>query len=255
MKKFGKILILLILSINISYAKTIRVAVIDTGFDFKSNWGKFSNKTIDTQTGLMLRRPKLCKSGHKDFTYTSIQDIHGHGTHVSGIIAKHAENVDYCLVIIKFFTDDANDEMNSLRLVSSIKHAVDLGVDIINISGGGPNPTENEYKVIKKALDKNITIIAAAGNEALYIDKNSNVKFYPACYDKKIISVQATDTSGILIQSSNHGPIFNGIEIGRNVLSLWPNNSVNRMTGTSQATAVRTGKEIKNMVYSHKESK
>jgi thermitase len=245
-------------------AKTIKVAVIDTGFDFKSAWKNLGKD----QDGRQLKTPKLCKEGHKDFTGTGLQDNSGHGTHVAGIIAKFAEDADYCLVILKFY--DPLVKQNSLVIsAQALKYAYNLGVDMINYSGGGDEFSLDEYLTVKKILDKGVIFVAAAGNEKtvndfkiLKVDVQYEYKaagdkavynykmYYPADYDSRVISVgnvfldEKTKKLEI-VPSSNRGDAINFTENGMNILSLRPNNSIGYMTGTSQASPTRAGKMLK----------
>lgn len=206
---------------QVADAKTITVAVIDTGFDFKGSW-----TTV---------KPKLCKYGHKDFTGTGLTDNHGHGTHVAGLIAKGNEKVDYCLVILKYWNDrgDANTINTS---TNALRHAIDIGVTMINYSGGGVQVSEEEQRLILKALNKGITIVVAAGNE------RNDKPYYPAAYDKRIIVVGSKDQYGNRLPSSSYGPNVDFYELGKDIYSTLPNNQYGYMTGTSQAAAITTGK-------------
>ncbi len=250
---------------DIKYNKdTIKIAVLDTGYDFNSNWkyslnmGKFG-----------LKKPKLCKSGHKDFTNTDIQDDHGHGTHIVGLIAKEAKDANYCMIILKTWSP-VSKIIGGLANYNAIVYAVDMGVDIINYSGGGKTFYLKEYLAVKKALDKGIVLVMAAGNERERVDyhvlkvsikdkrtpyyihrktghittKTPKNTYFPAGYDPRIISVENIDKKGKLLSSSNYGETSYHQEVGDSVMSLIPNNKLAKMTGTSQATAVRTGKIV-----------
>lgn len=240
--------------------KLIKVAVIDTGFDFKSNW-------TNAPDGLV--KPKLCKDGHKDFTGEGIQDSHGHGTHVAGIIAKHAKDANYCLVIIKAFDLKNNALTNS---VNSLKYAEKIGVDIINYSAGGSEFYYGEYEAVQSILNKGIKLVAAAGNEKtvlkhhvldsqkLYrydaenrqvvygykvrfisktnaqITTKSPDSYYPAMYDTRVISVANYNANTRKFGTrSNRGPAVSYLANGENVVSLLPGNKWGKMSGTSQA--------------------
>ena len=48
--------------------------------------------------------------------------------------------------------------------------------------------------------------------------------------------------------SSNYGDAFLHFENGYRVLSILPNNRYGYMTGTSQSTAIRTGKIVKEWI-------
>lgn len=250
--------------------KTIKVAVIDTGYDYKSDWSEHVDQIQDLD-GNTLVKPKLCpgEKYHKDFTGLGVQDAVGHGTHMAGIIAKNNKDVDYCLVIIKYIHSGRGDSYST----SAFSYAVDLGVDIINFSSGGFKFYYNEYIQIQRALDKGIKVVTSAGNNGLTVDyvvsrleskgdsfvplmlnkltqqtqslnENMNV-FFPAIYDPRIISIQNIDRRGNFHNTSNRGSAFTGKEIGYDVLSLGLNNTVIFANGTSQAAALRTGKMLK----------
>ena len=154
-------ILMLSLMTSMALAKTTRVAVIDTGFDYKSTWPNISKQKNDE--GMPMYIPKLCADGHIDFTQTGLQDTHGHGTHVAGIIATYADTSDYCLIVIKNF--DANSKTNNVdATVLSFNHAIKAKADVINYSGGGEEFSLEEYEVIQKALNKGIIVVTAAGN-------------------------------------------------------------------------------------------
>ena len=221
--------------------KPVIVAVIDTGFDFKSDWAAI------IKAYPKFRKPRTCKYGNVDFTGTGLEDRHGHGTHVAGLIAQYADNSNYCLVIMKYF-DKATDSSDHLDdTAKAFQRAIDLKVDIINYSGGGEEYSKNECTLIKKALNAGIVVVAAAGNEGKNINDR---KYYPAMCDDRVKAVGNIYNTGEYVQSSNFtddGPksrhLYN--QIGYNIMSLAPNNQLFIMTGTSQSAAIQTGKIIK----------
>jgi subtilisin family serine protease len=207
------------------FSKEIKVAVIDTG--------------IDNQVG------KICKDGNIDFSGTNSNDSFGHGTHIAGLIIKNAKNANFCLYNLKYY-DPAMHGGDSLKaIISALKKAIDLNVDIINISAGGFSSVEEEKSLIKLALDKGIKVIVAAGNEATNLDKDCN--YFPACYDNRLIVVGNLTKTGVKSNSSNYGSIVKTWEIGTNVVSSLPNQKSGELSGTSQATAIFTGKTLNSM--------
>jgi len=210
----------------------IKIAVIDTGFDFQSTWAH-----------LGLKIPKICKTGHNNLINSGSlpQDSNGHGTHIAGLIAQYAENANYCLMIIKYYSRYNSGDTNLSNTIKAFKWAIDNNADVINYSGGGPSFVESEYEQIMRALKKGIIIVAAAGNESANLNIRSNY-YYPAQYDSRIIVV-GNSTSN----SSNYGIIVDTYEPGGGVISLGLNSSRNKMTGTSQSTAITTGKTVKKL--------
>ncbi len=148
----------------------------------------------------------------------NIQDNHGHGTHISGIIAASGETPQSpnCkvrgvaphvqIMTLKYFSE-GNDNENIENTVKAIKYAVDHGADIINYSGGGPGENLKEKSAIAKAADKNIIFVAALGNEGSQIGESGFNKkpqyYYPASYElPNIISVQAKNKDSIITSSN-----------------------------------------------------
>ena len=144
-------------------------------------------------------------------------------------------------MILKFYDPLSDPKQNDENLVKAINHAIVLKVDVINISGGGTTPIAAERKAIKQALASGIKIVAAAGNES------SNMKYkpyYPAMYFPEIIVVASVNSKGMLLDTSNYSKKWIDYkELGYQQVGSYGQ----PLTGTSQATAIRTGKEISKM--------
>lgn len=233
----------------------IKIAVLDTGFDFHSSW--------DYHEG--FSRPRLCKTGHRDFTGTGIIDRHGHGTHVAGIIGKYAKKDNYCLIILKF-TDPVSKVSAMEASVAALTYAATLDISIINYSAGGESFDYVEYLAVRHLLNKGVKFVAAAGNNGHTLDfvvhqvspqnlvfknvktgkistKSPEHTYYPAMYDSRIVVVTNIDkNTGEFNARSNRGAIANYAEHGVNVVSLFPNNNLGTLTGTSQAAPVVSAK-------------
>ena len=150
-----------------------------------------------------------------------IQDYHGHGSHISGIIAAKGGN--NCKVVgvspfveimtLKYFDPHSKNASNVENTVKAIEYAVQMGADIINYSGGGPGDNLSEKSAIAKAADEGIIFVAALGNEGSKIgDENSNLgesnQYYPASYNlSNIIAVQSHNKSDEKVESSNYKDI------------------------------------------------
>lgn len=206
---------LLFLVTSLYAAEPIKVVVLDTGLDITD------------------ARFHLCSTGHRDFTNTGIQDTAGHGTHVAGLITQYAGNANYCLVIVKYVADF---ELSDDRAYSNaIEYSVSLHPKYINLSGSGPSKGLREEYAINENPD--ITFVVAAGNEHFSLDLKD---WWPASYPyKNVVVVGSTDYSG-----ANYGKRVNAKEPGLRVKSFLPNGKEGFMTGTSQSTAIHTGKLI-----------
>lgn len=211
--------LLLFLITTPSFGQT-KLAVIDTGLDL--NDPRF--KSV------------LCKSGHKDFTGSGIKDTVEHGTHVTGLIKQYAKNADYCILIYKFYQPD---ELNAAREILAIKEAIKAKVDIINISGGGEEYSKEEYELIKN--NPKVLFVVAAGNNGENLDIENN-KYYPASHKlPNILAIGGLNEDGTRGSYSNYGT-FVIWERGTDVLSTIPNGRMGIKSGSSMATAIKTGK-------------
>ena len=167
-------------------------------------------------------------------------DTHGHGTHVSGIIRSVYPDVK--ILALKYYNAKASGQDNLNSTIEALRYAVNSGVSIINYSGGGPEPSLEELRILKLAIKKDILIIAAAGNEESNIDNKKNA-YYPASYNlENIVTVTAHDYRAQMLPSSNFGRKTVDISApGKRIRSSYPGGKSGFLTGTSQATAFVTG--------------
>lgn len=207
------------------HAKFYKVAIVDTGLDLKDP--RFQDV--------------ICKDGHWDFVTNSpsVVDEHGHGTHVAGLIKKYAkDSKNYCLLIYRYYAEDGQ---NVTRFVKAIKMAIDNGADFVNVSGGGVEYSREEYELIK--THPNVTFVVAAGNDGRQL--NNSYKYFPASYNlPNEVVVGNHNFFCKKAASSNYGSIVKAWEPGVSVISTLPNGVTGSMTGTSQSTAIHTGKML-----------
>lgn len=221
--------------------RPLKVAVVDTGLD--RNDPRFSKV--------------LCKMGHRNFVTgsTNTYDSHGHGTHIAGLIKQNAGEGGYCLVILKYFDENADSQTNFQNSIAAFRWAAQIGVDIVNFSAGGPTANPLERQAIASSVKT--VFVVAAGNEAKDMTLPEN-RYYPASYElPNLFVVGNVNQAGTRSPSSNYGDPRIIWEVGEKVRSTMP--CVNSqgglhydcegdMTGTSQATAVHTGKLIKKVL-------
>lgn len=226
-------------------SRNVVVAVIDTGID--------SNHP-DLKANLWKAPLKSTTYGW-DFVAKSANpvDVHGHGTHIAGIIgaiantktgtAGVAQSVQ--IMPIRYYSESAPGSVNLANTIKALHYAIDNGARIINYSGGGPEYSQEEFQAMKKAEERGVLIVAAAGNDHHNTDLEEN-RYYPAAYElkglKNIISVASLDTDGKLLPSSNFGVKTVDIAApGEAILSTIPGGKYGKLTGTSQATAFVSG--------------
>ncbi len=223
--------------------KEVTVAVIDTGINY---FHEHLSKNI------YLKKDKVGSSenfgadfsqGHLGKKTFKPLDFHGHGTHVAGIIKSIHPNVR--IIPIKYFSEKASGEQNLVNSIKALEYAVDMGVDIINYSGGGPEAdpfnAKRELEIVKKAKQKGILIVAASGNNGSNIDIKENA-YYPASYNlDNILSVGAYDQNLELLKSSNYGVGTVHVAAPGYRINSSSVKTNARMSGTSQATAFVSG--------------
>jgi subtilisin family serine protease len=175
---------------------------------------------------------------------SDLTDLHGHGTHIAGIItgAQPAR-----VMVLKAFDPELSGEQVLHATVSAIYYAIRMRAQIINYSGGGSEKSPEEKAALQLASKLGILVVAAAGNERANADING---FYPAAYKlPNILSVAAVDVTGALLPSSNYGVNTVDLAAPGQVLSTLPRNQFGEMTGTSQATALVTRTAV--LVYAN----
>lgn len=253
-------------------SRNVIVAVIDTGIDIQHEDLKNNLWKNPGEVGLDTSNKDKSTNGIDDDGNGFIDDVygwnfvsnspklddnHGHGTHIAGIIGAEAENKkgisgispEVSLMILKYFDPKVPNTDNLKNTIASINYAVKMGAHIINYSGGGTDFSQEEHDAILAAQRKGILFVAAAGNERSNSDEHH---YYPADYKlENIISVTAIDPTTEVLSSSNYGEETVDIAApGQNILSCLPGNTYGLMTGTSQATAFVTGAAV--LVMAHK---
>lgn len=209
-----------VLLMSVVQAKPIKIAVIDTGI-----------------TRYVYDRVKICPKESRDFTGEGINDSIGHGSHVVSLITENLKDVDYCLIILKFYSKKTK---GLVEMRKALQYLDTINVDYINISAGGYYTDLLEKYNVLALLNKGIKIIAAAGNNRQ--DLSKRCLYYPACYDSRIIVVG--NTVGDSSNFGSKGDVIDYWEEGYRCIQVTAENNI-CLGGTSQATAIRTGKLIK----------
>lgn len=220
----------------------IVVAILDTGLDVEH--GDLSSNLWHDPSNIDVFGWNFVQNKANPF------DDNGHGSHVAGIIGAISDAKNgvsgvahrVSIMPVKYYSDANPGTVNLKNTVKAINYAVEHGARIINYSGGGPEFSEDEYHAIRKAEQKGILFVSAAGNEHQNTDIEGNA-YYPAAYRlKNMISVAATDQHNNLLPSSNWGKKKVDVAApGDNIYSTLPNGRYGYMSGTSQATAFVSG--------------
>jgi thermitase len=163
------------------------------------------------------------------------EDTVGHGTFVASLIAATGNDKNGITGVapnVKIMPLRVLDESggNSLTIARAIRYAVDNGAKVINLSVGGPYPSQAVRQATDYAISKGVVVVAASGNDG----NQRNAVEYPASFPN-VISVAATNSSNKVASFSTHNSGVNVAAPGVNVLGA--RSSQNTICRPYQATA------------------
>jgi thermitase len=210
-------------SSNVNSEWDVVVAILDTGID----------SGHEDLTGSVIDGINLTES-------SEIGDVHGHGTHIAGIIGANADNglgidgiaPDCWLLNVKVANDKGR--CRASVLAEGIRWAVDHGADIINISIEIKEYSLYLEQAVNYAWDRGVIVIAAAGNDG------SDTAVYPAGFGN-CISVTALRNESGLAPLANYGDWVDIAAPGYQVYSTLPGDEYGYKYGTSFAAAYASG--------------
>lgn len=206
----------------------VKVAVIDTGVD----------KNHPELQGLISKSYNVLNPINQ-----TKPDVHG--THVTGIIAAKKNNeiggygINPNVSIISvdvferlgFFTTD-------YTIAQGILYAVEQGAKVINLSLGAPYPSPLMEEAVQTAIDKGVTVVAAAGNDG------AEIANYPANYEG-VISVGSVNKNMKLSSFSTFGPSLDIVAPGEDIYApiydLEKKSTFETLSGTSMASPMVAG--------------
>lgn len=196
------------------------VAVLDTGIDDE-------HRDLKTQI-----------KAQKDFTgsRSGSADIQGHGTHCAGVVAAAENKVGMvgvapeCQLLIGKVLDDRGSG-RSTWIANGIDWAVAEGADVISMSLGADSPDAIIEAAVKRAVARDVIVVAAAGNDG---PRDGTIGF-PGGYPE-VICVGATDRQDRVAEFSSRGGRLDVAAPGVSVRSCYPGDRFATMSGTSMAT-------------------
>lgn len=157
-------------------------------------------------------------------------DMHGHGTHVAGIIGAAGNNASgstgacWKANIMAVRVLDSTGHGTTVSFISGINFAVTNGAKVINMSLGGGSAFDQAYSnAISNAQSNDVVVVVAAANDSLDNDASGNVEYPCNFTHPNLICVAALDQSYALANFSNWGATSVDVGApGTNVLSTWP---------------------------------
>ncbi|WP_216831057.1 S8 family peptidase [Alkalihalobacterium elongatum] len=207
-----------------------KIAILDTGV----------NRNHQDLRGKIIHYANFSSS-------PTVDDVHGHGTHVAGIAAARTNNKNGIagmsynsagIMNIKVMGDTGGGTLSNVA--QGIIYATNQGAHVINLSLGGTVSNETLRSAVDYAYNNGVLLVGAAGNNS------SNIEHYPAAYNQ-VLAVAATNQSNELAPFSNYGSWVEVAAPGQDILSTFPGDSGDLMTGyrvasgTSQAAPFISG--------------
>lgn len=226
------------------------VAILDTGIDYNhSDLTDYIYRTNDVLNGLVDEDMNCNVNDPIGWNFVddnnNPQDDHSHGTHVAGIIVQNLRDRDSLLNcgfrLRAYKTHDAQGVSNLWSVSCGTYQAIKDGAAVINDSWGfygAPSPILS--LAIQEAMDNNILIVSAAGNDTIDLDV---LQQYPICEQlPNVVGVGSYKLEGdntyLSSLFSNYSPTHVDIfEEGDSIRSTVPeNNMYDFKTGTSMAS-------------------
>jgi len=170
------------------------------------------------------------------------QDDYGHGTQVAGIAAAVTNNhigiagISWGAHIMPVKVLDFSGRGTYFNVAAGILWATDHGAQVINLSLGGPTPSDS--KTLKGAVDyavgKGVTLVASAGNAY------GGAVLYPAAYSG-VIAVAAVDPNLVNAAFSACGPQVDLAAPGVKIFTLQLGGGTVSEDGTSMSAPFVAG--------------
>ena len=185
---------------SLPYNVRVRLSINNT-----SNWGEeaigvivvskndclYSPRIIVLDTGCNIES-ELIAIGYNAFDGSEdVADADGHGT---VMIDKLLDMIVYADVVPIKISD--SEEIALEYLLGGLEKAISMHPDVISMSLGTMIDYPKVAEKIEEAIEQNIVVIAAAGNQG------GDKLLYPAGYDD-VISVLARDINNIDVASNN----------------------------------------------------
>ncbi|WP_327106582.1 S8 family serine peptidase [Nonomuraea glycinis] len=180
-----------------------------------------------------------------------------HGTYMASLIAGHGHGPDGRFGVIgvapeagvlsvRVILEDEEpgfgtfntDQRFENSVAGGIRHAVDQGADVINLSISKDLPNRQERAAIRYAISKGVVLVAAAGNQGA--DGGTVPYSYPASFTG-VVSVGAADAKLRRASFSKRNASVVVAAPGVDIMGAGPDGGYWVGKGTSQATALVSG--------------
>lgn len=195
---------------EISQAQECTVAVIGSGIDWTHpelagqiwrNVGEVpANGKDDDENGYV---DDVWGWNFRDGT-PHVLDQGGHDTHVAGVIGAKWDTFGIAGVnpktrIMPLKAANQLAQSDSVSISRAILYAVENGAKVINVSYGGPTPSQAEQAAINHAVSQGVLVVVAAGN------KSEDAADYALAGSPGVLTVAGTTVEDKRAPFSNYG--------------------------------------------------
>lgn len=225
------------------------VAMIDTGPD---------TKHPDLADNIWINKDEIPGNGEDDDNNGYIDDVNGwnfvennnnprpkvvlgsdddeeavnHGTLVAGLVGALGDNGRNGVGLnwkIKIMPLRAMNNLGSgsySDIVKAINYAIANGASVISLSVVGENTDAEVKTALRRAYDKGVVVVAAAGNEGKYNEGDlDSFPLYPICLDRGdkenwLLGVTAVDATDRLASFAGYGSCVDLAAPGKNIFSI-----------------------------------
>lgn len=209
---------------HVTDCSSVVVAVVDSGIHY-DHQDLAANMWDGSASGVPLHGKDFVGDGDDD-----PMDVHGHGTHVAGIIGAtgndgvRSTGICWRASLMAVRVLDAGGTGTSASVVQGIGFAILHGARVINLSLGSSEFDLAFSDAIVAAQEADVVVVVAAGNNG---ENNDGAPVYPCSFGHpNLICVAALDQDYQLASFSNYGATSVDVGApGTNILSTWAGTS------------------------------
>lgn len=180
---------------------------------------------------------RILESGYDyvDADYDTTNDLYGHGTNVTGIIADCTNGFPIYFYPIRVL--NASGGGSTSNVVNAIREAIEKNVNVINLSLVTKSISTAMDEAVKDALDAGVMVVAAAGNYSTdTVELSPAHLMYPG-----FLVIGAVEADGSIASYSNYGESVDLFAYGTDITCCSRSGGYTTATGTSMAAPHITG--------------
>lgn len=157
-------------------------------------------------------------------------DPNGHGTFCCGAAVGSVHGISRSASVVSVRVLDSTGSGSLSDVMAGLDYVYGQAKGVVSMSLGTSSYSATFDATVQQLLAANFIVVAAAGNSATSACNN-----YPGGFPG-VIAVAAMDDTDTFAWFSNYGSCVSLMAPGVNVISTWPGDTLNTLSGTSMAT-------------------